>query len=137
MLIAQGELKVSLSLRGGKSIHLATLGRGQFLGEMSFLDGWPYSADVHALADTALICIDRQALDAIVANDGRTRASIFKTIAMAIAARLRSSSAAGTRCSISLRPPPAPDGAAPAATSGFSAGTRSSNAGGAIPGFQY
>ena len=93
LLIAQGELKVSLSLRGGKSIHLATLGRGQFLGEMSFLDGWPYSADVHALADTALICIGRQALDAIVANDERTRASIFKTIAMAIAARLRHTNA--------------------------------------------
>ena len=93
MLIAKGELKVSLSLRDGKSVHLATLGRGQFLGEMSFLDGQHYSANVHAIAETELICIERQAFDEIIADDEKTRASIVKTLALAIADRLRHTNA--------------------------------------------
>ena len=93
MLIAKGELKVSLSLRDGKSVHLATLGRGQFLGEMSFLDGQHYSANVHAIAETELICIERQAFDEIIADDEKTRASIIKTLALAIADRLRHTNA--------------------------------------------
>jgi CRP-like cAMP-binding protein len=38
---------------------------------MSFLDGQHYSANVHAIAETELICIERQAFDAIIADDER------------------------------------------------------------------
>ena len=36
-----------------------------------------------------MICIERQAFDAIIAGDEKTRASIIKTLALAIADRLR------------------------------------------------
>jgi len=44
MLISRGEVKVSLKTSTGSAIHLATLSRGQFFGEMSFLDGRAPSA---------------------------------------------------------------------------------------------
>lgn len=46
-LILEGNAEVR---KGGKT--LATLGRGQFLGEMSLIDGRPRSADVVATAPT-------------------------------------------------------------------------------------
>jgi CRP-like cAMP-binding protein len=38
---------------------LATLGKGEFFGEMALLEEWPRSATVRALEDTACIGIDR------------------------------------------------------------------------------
>lgn len=47
--IAQGQAKVVLSASPGREVILATLGAGDFLGEMSLLDGRPRSATVIAL----------------------------------------------------------------------------------------
>jgi len=93
MLIARGEIKVSLPKADGKTIHLATFSRGQFFGEMSFLDGRPHSADVHATRETELIAIDRKAFAQIAVGDPVMSVSVMRAIALAIADRLRHANA--------------------------------------------
>lgn len=93
MLISRGEVKVSLPLANGKTIHLTTFSRGQFFGEMSFLDGRPHSADVYATRETELIAIDRKAFANIAVGDPVMSISVMRSVALAIADRLRHANA--------------------------------------------
>ena len=58
-LIVQGSVKVSINAEGGREIILATLGAGDFFGEMSLLDGEPRSATVRATVKTKALVIHR------------------------------------------------------------------------------
>jgi SulP family sulfate permease len=93
MLISRGEVKVSLPLANGKTIHLTTFSRGQFFGEMSFLDGRAHSADIHATRETELLAIDRKAFAAVAAGDPVMSVSVMRAVALAIADRLRHANA--------------------------------------------
>jgi SulP family sulfate permease len=93
MLISRGEVKVTLPMANGKTIHLTTFSRGQFFGEMSFLDGRAHSADVHATRDTELIAIDRKAFARVAAGDPVMSISVMRAVALAIADRLRHANA--------------------------------------------
>jgi SulP family sulfate permease len=93
MLISRGEVKVTLPAANDKTIHLATFSRGQFFGEMSFLDGRKHSANVHASRETELISIDRKAFAAVAAGDPVMSISVMRAIALAIADRLRHANA--------------------------------------------
>jgi len=93
MLISRGEVKVSLPVANGKTIHLATFSRGQFFGEMSFLDGRAHSADVQATRETELIAIDRRAFAQVAVGDPVMSISVMRAVALAIADRLRHANA--------------------------------------------
>jgi len=93
MLISRGEVKVSLPVADGQTIHLATFSRGQFFGEMSFLDGRAHSADVHASHATELIAIDRRAFAQVAVADPMLSISVMRAVALAIADRLRHANA--------------------------------------------
>ena len=93
MLISRGEIKVSLPTSEGKTLHLATFSRGQFFGEMSFLDGRPHSADVHATRETELIAVHRKAFAQIASGDPVMSVSVMRAVALAIADRLRHANA--------------------------------------------
>jgi SulP family sulfate permease len=93
MLISRGEVKVSLPLANEKTIHLTTFSRGQFFGEMSFLDGRPHSADVYATRETELIAIDRKAFATAASGDPVMSISVMRAVALAIADRLRHANA--------------------------------------------
>ena len=93
MLISRGEVKVSLPVVDGQTIHLATFSRGQFFGEMSFLDGRAHSADVHASHDTELIAIDRRAFAKVAVADPMLSIRVMRALALAIADRLRHANA--------------------------------------------
>ncbi len=93
LLIARGQIKLSLPVKGGQHVHLLTLGKGQFFGEMSFLDGHAHSADAYAIEDTELLNIDRESLAHAIGQDQRMMLIIFKKISLAIAERLRHSNA--------------------------------------------
>ena len=58
-LISSGSVKVSLTAEGGREVILATLGHGDFFGEMSLLDGEPRSASVRAVTKTQALVISR------------------------------------------------------------------------------
>jgi len=59
-LLTSGSVKVSLIAEGGREVILATLGPGDFFGEMSLLDGEPRSASVRAVTKTQALVIHRE-----------------------------------------------------------------------------
>jgi SulP family sulfate permease len=89
MLISRGEVKVSLKTSTGSAIHLATLSRGQFFGEMSFLDGRAPSAYVHASKDTEIFAIDRNAFAQVAAGAPLMSLGVMRSLALVLADRLR------------------------------------------------
>jgi len=60
-VVKEGSLTVKATI-GGEVVELATLGRHQFFGEVSFLTGVPRTATVHALEDTELLRIEEDEL---------------------------------------------------------------------------
>ena len=70
-------------------IPLATLGAGEFFGEMSFVDGTPTSARVVADEPTRLRIIDTATVDSLTAKDPAFGARLYRSIAAILADRLR------------------------------------------------
>ena len=92
-MIAHGQVKLTLPVKDGQPLHLLTLGKGQFFGEMSFIDGHAHSADAYAVEDVELLSIDRESLANAIGQDQRMLLIIFKRIFIAVAERLRHSNA--------------------------------------------
>ena len=55
-VIQQGRVSVTKAMEGGE-LHLATLERGDFFGEMSLLESLPRSATVRAVGETRVLAI--------------------------------------------------------------------------------
>lgn len=89
MLISRGLVRVDLPLSEGRKTHLATFGRGQFVGEMSFLDHIPHSADVQAITETEVFVIHRSDFDELAKLDYAMSNHVFSSLASSMAARLR------------------------------------------------
>ena len=89
MFIASGQIKITLSIGKNTIVHLATLGRGQFFGEMSFLDRQVHSTDVYTQTDVELLIMTRTDFDRISASNPTLTAQVMQSIAVAIATRLR------------------------------------------------
>src|SRR4051812_6105525 len=60
-VVESGRVSISCPDQSGKDIHLATLARGDFLGEISLLDGGPRTATARAISDVRLLVLDRTA----------------------------------------------------------------------------
>lgn len=88
-LVRTGAVQSLLPLPGGKQHHLATFGRGDYFGEMSFLDREPRSADCYAKTDTELFVLSRQRFDAHALDNPKLGAVVFSRLASAVSARLR------------------------------------------------
>lgn len=91
--VRRGRVHVLLPLEGGKRHHLATLCRGEFFGEMAFLDRGVRSADAEAAVDTDLYILSRARFDEFARHDAEIAAVIFEELARAIAERLRTTDA--------------------------------------------
>jgi sulfate permease, SulP family len=91
--VRRGRVQVLLPLPGGKRHHLATFCRGEFFGEMAFLDRGKRSADAEAVVSTEMYVISRQRFDEIIARDHAAGAKLFEELARAIAQRLRAADA--------------------------------------------
>ena len=89
MLIARGVVRIDLALDNGHRIHIATFGRGQFFGEMSFLDHHAHSAEVVAAADCEFLILPRPDFDALAAHDPALASHVFASLSVALAERLR------------------------------------------------
>jgi len=59
-VIARGKVKVVLYGETGREIILSMLKAGDFFGEMSLLDRQPRSANVVAVEESELLCLDRE-----------------------------------------------------------------------------
>jgi CRP-like cAMP-binding protein len=66
-VVKEGSLEVKATIHG-EVLELATLGRHQFFGEVSFLTGVPRTATVHALEETELLKIEEDELRELLRN---------------------------------------------------------------------
>ena len=90
-LIDDGSVRIERNDRGAM-IPLATLGVGEFFGEMSFVDGTPTSARVVADEPTRLRVIDTATVDNLSRSDPSFAGRLYRSIAAILAERLRLSS---------------------------------------------
>lgn len=86
--VRSGTIRISLPL-GEKRLHVASIGRGDFFGEITFLDGGERTADAIAETNAALFVISRGRFDAVANAHPRLGQSLFVGLARALALRLR------------------------------------------------
>ncbi len=88
-LIRRGVVRILLPLKGDKHHHLATFGRGDFFGEMAFLDRGKRSADAEAKTDCELYVLSREEFDKRVFKDAVLGTRVFERVARAVSLHLR------------------------------------------------
>ncbi len=88
-LIRKGAVRIMLPIQEGQAHHLATFGRGDFFGEMSFLDREPRSADAIASGDTELYVLPRARFDEFASEHKRLALNLLEGLARSLAVRLR------------------------------------------------
>jgi sulfate permease, SulP family len=88
-LVRRGQVQIILPLEGGDSHHLATFGRGDFFGEMAFLDHAPRAADAIALSATDIFLLSRVRFEKLAEEHKILGMRLLEGIAVTLAHRLR------------------------------------------------
>lgn len=88
-LVRRGRVNALLPLEAGQRHHLATFCRGDFFGELAFLDGQPRSADIEAATPTDLYAISRERFEAVARRNPVIASHVFEQLAFAMSTRLR------------------------------------------------
>ncbi len=88
-LIRRGAVRIVLSLSEKQGHHLATFGRGDFFGEMAFLDPAPRSADALAFTDTDLFVLSRTRFDTLAEEHKKLAMGLVLSVARVLSIRLR------------------------------------------------
>ena len=88
-LIRRGIVRILLPLENGKFHNLATFARGNFFGDMAFLERSIRSADATATTPTDLFVISRRDLDEASKSNPLLGVKIFARLARTLAVRLR------------------------------------------------
>ena len=78
-VIEQGRVKVTKK-RGGRTVHLAELGPGGTIGEMSMIDEKPRSATVIALEDSILREVHRSEFSAALQREADAAIRLLRVI---------------------------------------------------------
>jgi small-conductance mechanosensitive channel/CRP-like cAMP-binding protein len=81
-VVAEGQVEVSVQpAGGGAERRLATLGPGDYFGEMSLLTGAPRSATIRAAEETRLVTLRKDALRPLLVADPTVPERLSKTLA--------------------------------------------------------
>jgi SulP family sulfate permease len=88
-LIRRGVVRIHLPLGNGKHVNLAGFGRGDFFGDMAFLDQSVRSADALAATSVDLYVISRASFDEFIKSHPALAARVLLRLARALAIRLR------------------------------------------------
>jgi SulP family sulfate permease len=88
-LIRRGEVRIELPVGAGRYRTLAYFGRGNFFGEMGFLDQRPRTASAVATAPMELFVLERSRFDQICRERPHLNEAVLGRMAAALAARLR------------------------------------------------
>ncbi len=88
--IRRGSVKIILPIGGSTQIHhLATFGKGDFFGEMAFLDKAPRSADAVCAEETELFILKRKDFKKVLSNFPEMGTIFYTQLARTITGRLR------------------------------------------------
>lgn len=88
-LVRSGRVHALLPLEGGKHHHLATFCRGDFFGEIVFLDRGLRSANVVAATPSEIYVLSRERFDALARANPALGSRVFEMLAIALSTRLR------------------------------------------------
>ncbi len=88
-LIRRGSVRIVLPVGETQAHHIATFGRGDFFGEMSFLDHNARSANAVTEVDTELYVLSRAKFDQITAAHHMLGINLIEGLARVLALRLR------------------------------------------------
>ena len=88
-LIRRGSVRIMLPIGDRQMRHLATFGRGDFFGEMSFLDGDVRSADAIAFGDCDFFVLSRKTFDEFAEEHKKVALKLLEGLASVLAGRLR------------------------------------------------
>jgi SulP family sulfate permease len=88
-LIRRGAVRIVLPLSEKQGHHLATFGRGDFFGEMAFLDPAPRSAGALAFTDTDLFVLSRKRFDTLAEEHKKLAMGLVLGVARVLSIRLR------------------------------------------------
>jgi CRP/FNR family cyclic AMP-dependent transcriptional regulator len=80
-VVASGAVKVVVPSEDGEEAILATLRRGDFLGELALLDGAPRSASAVALEPTETLALPREQFLSLVATEPAIRDALMASLA--------------------------------------------------------
>ena len=84
-VVRNGDLRVTREHSDGRAIALATLGSGDFFGELAMLDGGSRSASVETLTDAELLALPAMDMRRVIAQHGDIAAKLI----VALTRRLR------------------------------------------------
>ncbi len=87
--VKKGNVKIVLSLPAGGSHHLATISKGDFFGDLAFLDRRKRSADAFAGDEVVLYELSRKKFDEVSQQFPEISGKFFEKLAFVIANRLR------------------------------------------------
>jgi len=87
--IRRGIVRIMLPLDQQKMLHLVSFGRGDFFGDMSFVDFETRSADAVAETETDLFILSRSAFDRLTAADPELGAEFYSNLSRSLALRFR------------------------------------------------
>ena len=88
-LLRRGAVRIVLPLSQTQRHHQATIGRGDFFGEMAFLDPAPRSADAMAYTDTDLFVLSRKRYDTLAEEHKKLAIGLVLGVARVLSIRLR------------------------------------------------
>lgn len=89
LFIRKGTVRVVLPLHGKDHWHIGTFGRGDFIGEMGFLDPSRRAADATALDTVVCFVLARHRFNELADSQSEAAAHIFEGIACVLAMRVR------------------------------------------------
>src|SRR6185503_1117974 len=76
-IVREGDLRVTREHSDGRAIALATLGAGDFFGELAMLDGGSRSASVETLSDSELLALPAGDMRRVIAEHGDIAAKLI------------------------------------------------------------
>ncbi|WP_375338983.1 cyclic nucleotide-binding domain-containing protein [Ancylothrix sp. D3o] len=86
-IVVEGSLTVSIAALGGREI--STIGGGEVLGEMSFVDDRPPAATVKAVEDALVLAVPRKELSEKLQKDVLFALRFYRAITKFLSTRLR------------------------------------------------
>jgi hypothetical protein len=85
-IITRGEVSVTRQMQEGREVEAATLGPGQFFGEIGLLAHMPRTATVRARTALELLALDREAFRRLVESSEATAEEFAKVVRQRLAA---------------------------------------------------
>jgi CRP-like cAMP-binding protein len=90
--ISSGCFNVSVRKDEGKEVTLATLSRGQSIGEMAIIEDLPRFATITAIEDSRLFVLSKSAFDLILSKHPYIGIKLLKGVAIVLSNNLRQTS---------------------------------------------